>query len=86
VVLAVRLPCRAGELDLLPGLTIDGLSDADARALLAAQSHETLDEQVRDRLVAEARGNPLPCVQIAATPVDGPFGRTFTSTTRTAMP
>jgi DNA-binding CsgD family transcriptional regulator len=59
VVLAVRLPCRAGELDVLPGLTIDGLSDADARALLAAQSHETLDEQVRDRLVAEARGNPL---------------------------
>ncbi|MFF1461876.1 AAA family ATPase [Streptomyces sp. NPDC058330] len=59
MVLAVRLPYEAGELDVLPSLGVDGLSDADARALLAAQSHETLDEQVRDRLVAEARGNPL---------------------------
>ncbi|MFE4690644.1 AAA family ATPase [Streptomyces sp. NPDC056749] len=59
MVLAVRTPCEAGELDALPSLGVDGLSDADARALLAAQSHETLDEQVRDRLVDEARGNPL---------------------------
>lgn len=59
MVLAVRLPCEARELDVLPSLTVDGLSAVDARALLAAQSHETLDEQVRDRLVAEARGNPL---------------------------
>ncbi|MYX73785.1 AAA family ATPase [Streptomyces sp. SID3915] len=59
MVLAVRLPYEAGELDVLPSLGVGGLSDADARALLAAQSHETLDEQVRDRLVAEARGNPL---------------------------
>ncbi|GAA2942508.1 hypothetical protein GCM10020227_06490 [Streptomyces flavovirens] len=59
MVLAVRLPYEAGELDVLPSLGVDGLSDAEARALLAAQSHETLDEQVRDRLVAEARGNPL---------------------------
>lgn len=58
-VFAVRVPCRASELDVLPGLTVEGLGDADARALLAAQSHETLDEQVRDRLVDEARGNPL---------------------------
>ncbi|MFD7065466.1 ATP-binding protein [Streptomyces sp. NPDC059906] len=46
-------------LDGLPGLSVDGLDDTDARALLTAQSHETLDAQVRDRLVAEARGNPL---------------------------
>lgn len=59
MVLTVRLPYEAGELDALPSLGIDGLSDTDARALLAAQSHEALDEQVRDRLVAEARGNPL---------------------------
>ncbi|WP_460390803.1 AAA family ATPase, partial [Actinophytocola sediminis] len=59
MVLAVRTPGGVGELNVLPSLTIDGLRDADARALLAAQSHETLDEQVRDRLVAESRGNPL---------------------------
>lgn len=71
MVFAVRLPSPAGgpdeldgldgpdELDGLPSLTVSGLSDADARALLTAQSHEALDEQVRDRIVAEARGNPL---------------------------
>ncbi|MEW2569165.1 LuxR family transcriptional regulator [Streptomyces sp. NPDC047070] len=59
MVFAVRLPCEEEELEALPGLNVDGLSDADARTLLARQSHETLDEQVRDRLVAEARGNPL---------------------------
>uniref|UniRef100_A0AAU3H5N2 AAA family ATPase n=1 Tax=Streptomyces sp. NBC_01401 TaxID=2903854 RepID=A0AAU3H5N2_9ACTN len=64
MLLAVRLPCETEELDALPGLGLDGLSDADARALLAAQSHETLDEQVRDRLVDEARGNPLALVAL----------------------
>ena len=66
MVFAVRLPAPAAGrpaladgLDVLPVLTVDGLSDAEARVLLTAQSHETLDEQVRDRLVAEARGNPL---------------------------
>lgn len=65
MVFAVRLPSPAGELDELDGLgeldglTVGGLSDAEARALLTAQSHEALDEQVRDRIVAEARGNPL---------------------------
>ncbi|WP_279582302.1 AAA family ATPase [Fodinicola feengrottensis] len=56
---AVRLPAPASELDELPGLAVERLSDADARALLVAQSQMTLDEQVRDRIVAEARGNPL---------------------------
>ncbi|MET9556071.1 LuxR family transcriptional regulator [Streptomyces sp. NPDC006645] len=64
ILLAVRLPCEASELDALPALNVEGLSDADARALLAARSHETLDEQVRDRLVAEARGNPLALVAL----------------------
>jgi len=56
---AVRLPGPGGELDELPGLVVDGLGDADARALLAAENLVVLDEQVRDRLLAEARGNPL---------------------------
>ncbi|MFF1920251.1 AAA family ATPase [Streptomyces sp. NPDC058221] len=64
MVLAVRLPCETAGLDALPSLGVDGLSDSDARALLAARSHETLDEQVRDRLVDEARGNPLALVTL----------------------
>ncbi|MBA8809030.1 AAA family ATPase [Promicromonospora sukumoe] len=76
LVLAVRLPCAAGELDDLPGLAVGGLSDAEARSLLAAQSHETLDEQVRDRIVAEARGNPL---ALLALPRAGGFAPPDTS-------
>ncbi|MEU6680194.1 AAA family ATPase [Streptomyces sp. NPDC046925] len=51
-------------LDELPGLTVGGLSDAHARALLAEQKVLTLDERVRDRLLAEARGNPLALIEL----------------------
>jgi hypothetical protein len=43
----------------LPELAVEGLSDEDARALLASEIPGGLDEQVRDRIVAETRGNPL---------------------------
>ncbi|WP_020015488.1 AAA family ATPase [Promicromonospora sukumoe] len=59
IVLGVRLPDEATALDGLPDLVVGPLGDPDARALLAAQTHEVLDEQVRDRLLTEARGNPL---------------------------
>ncbi|MFI6337890.1 AAA family ATPase [Streptomyces sp. NPDC050535] len=64
MVFGVRLPSAAGELDDLPGLFVDGLRDTDARALLATRSHVTLDEQVRDRIMAEARGNPLALLEL----------------------
>ncbi|MFD5628764.1 ATP-binding protein [Streptomyces sp. NPDC127072] len=64
MILGLRLPSAAGELDDLPGLFVDGLSDTDARALLATRSHVTLDEQVRDRIMAEARGNPLALLEL----------------------
>ena len=65
VVFAVRLPAAAGELAELPGVAVGGLTDADARKLLAAQSQVTLDEQVRARLLAEARGNPLALLELS---------------------
>ncbi|WP_208008341.1 ATP-binding protein [Agromyces protaetiae] len=43
----------------LPELHLEGLADADARTLLTAAVRTPLDEGVRDRIVAEARGNPL---------------------------
>lgn len=64
MVFAVRLPSPAGELDELPGLAVDGLNDTDARALLSARTHVTLDEQVRQRIMAEARGNPLALLEL----------------------
>ncbi|MFC4588389.1 ATP-binding protein [Sphaerisporangium corydalis] len=63
MVFAVRSPGAASELDALPGLLLGGLRDVDARALLT-ESHLTLDEQVRDRIIAEARGNPLALLEL----------------------
>lgn len=43
----------------LPDLRVEGLADADARTLLSAAVRTPLDERVRERIIAEARGNPL---------------------------
>ncbi|PZG01144.1 LuxR family transcriptional regulator [Micromonospora endophytica] len=67
---ALRQPAR-DELHELPGLDVTGLSDAEARMLLAAQRHLLLDEQVLHRLLAEARGNPLALLEL---PRAGGFG------------
>ncbi|MFD7406764.1 ATP-binding protein [Streptomyces sp. NPDC059866] len=43
----------------LPELVVEGLSEPDARALLASAVRAPLDPLVRDRIVAEAHGNPM---------------------------
>jgi DNA-binding CsgD family transcriptional regulator len=48
----------------LPDMTIEGLGDADARDLLAATVAGPLDQQVRDRIVAETGGNPLALLEL----------------------
>jgi len=48
----------------LPDLALEGLADADARALLAVSVPGQLDDQVRDRLVAETGGNPLALLEL----------------------
>jgi hypothetical protein len=48
----------------LPDLRLVGLSDADARILLAATVQTSSDDAVRDRVVAEARGNPLALMEL----------------------
>lgn len=48
----------------LPELWLDGLGQADSRALLAAAVAAPLDERVRDRIIAEARGNPLALLEL----------------------
>jgi DNA-binding CsgD family transcriptional regulator len=62
VVLATREP--AGEFGRLPELVVEGLGDADARALLASAIPGRLDERVADQLRAEARGNPLALLEL----------------------
>ncbi|MBP8533900.1 AAA family ATPase [Streptomyces sp. MK37H] len=67
LVFAAREPSRLHELDELPGHWLQGLGESDARALLAAATRAPLDERVRDRILAEARGNPLALVELPRT-------------------
>ena len=48
----------------LPCLDVGGLRGGDARALLASAVRFRLDKQVRDRIVAETRGNPLALLEL----------------------
>jgi DNA-binding CsgD family transcriptional regulator len=59
-----RDPSAGGDLAGLPALVLEGLSDADARALLASVIPGRLDERVRDRIVAESGGNPLALLEL----------------------
>ena len=66
------------ELEGLPKLAVEGLRDGDARALLGSAVRVPLDERVRERLVAETRGNPLALLELprGLTPAElaGGFG------------
>jgi DNA-binding CsgD family transcriptional regulator len=66
------------ELEGLPKLALEGLRDGDARALLGSVLRVPLDERVRERLVAETRGNPLALLELprGLTPAElaGGFG------------
>jgi DNA-binding CsgD family transcriptional regulator len=65
IVFASREPSSARGLGELPGLAVEGLTDADARQLLARhQTVATLDDKVRDRLLSESRGNPLALIEL----------------------
>jgi DNA-binding CsgD family transcriptional regulator/tetratricopeptide (TPR) repeat protein len=48
----------------LPHLEVEGLADHDARALLSSVTPGRFDDQVRDRILAEARGNPLALLEL----------------------
>jgi DNA-binding CsgD family transcriptional regulator len=65
LVFTVREASDERELADLPELSLGGLQDDDARALLAASIPGALDDRVRDRLVAETRGNPLAIVEVS---------------------
>lgn len=49
----------------IPSLTIEGLVEEDARALITASVHGQLDSRVRDRIVADTHGNPLALLELA---------------------
>jgi len=64
IVFAVLEPGRGGGVDGLPALALRGLDDKDARAVLAHGIPGRLDDSVRDRIVAETRGNPLALLEL----------------------
>jgi DNA-binding CsgD family transcriptional regulator len=76
LVFAAREP--GDELQHLPELEVHGLRNGDARALLGSAVPITLDEQVRDRIIAETRGNPLALLELprglTVTQLAGGFG------------
>ena len=63
LVFAAREPSE--ELRHIAGLEVRGLATTDARGLLGSVLRFTLDETVRDRLIAETRGNPLALLVLA---------------------
>jgi DNA-binding CsgD family transcriptional regulator len=79
LVFVVREPSDEPELAGLPELTVRGLRNGDARALLDAVTPGRLDVRVRDRIIAETRGNPLALLELprglSAAELAGGFGR-----------
>ncbi|HEY4461294.1 MAG TPA: AAA family ATPase, partial [Streptosporangiaceae bacterium] len=62
LIFAAREPGE--ELRGLPELLVGGLPEGDARELLGSVIGGPLDERVRDRIVAETRGNPLALLEL----------------------
>src|SRR5690349_12819068 len=76
IVFGARVPGE--ELRHVPELAVEGVNDEDARALLSSAVRFKLDKDVRDRIVAETRGNPLALLELphglSATELAGGFG------------
>ena len=64
IVFVIREPTSAREFEGLPEVTLGGLDEEDARAFLARAIPGRLDDQVRDRIVAETYGNPLALLEL----------------------
>jgi DNA-binding CsgD family transcriptional regulator len=76
ILFATRQPSE--ELGQLPTLSLGGLDRNAARELLLSVVSNPLDEHVRERLIAETRGNPLALLELPrgypATQLAGGFG------------
>ena len=67
IVCAARTGTGKEVLAGLPELSLGGLSDTDALALLLENLHGPLDAAVCQQIVAESRGNPLALVELPRT-------------------
>ena len=64
LVVAIREPSDEVDFAGLPELKIDGLTEADAGRLLDSVVKGPIDPRVRDRIIAETRGNPLALLEL----------------------
>src|SRR5919106_1497363 len=67
VVFSMREDAGQHELAALPELWLEGLSDEEAVLLLESEIHVQMDQRIRDRIIAEARGNPLALLEMPRT-------------------
>src|SRR5215218_1579740 len=78
MVFGVREPGDERQSAGLPELRLAGLGPEDARALLTTVVPGRLDDRVRDRIIAETRGNPLALLELprgmSAAELAGGFG------------
>ncbi len=86
LVVAIREPTDERDFVGLPELIINGLREADAGRLLDSVVKGPMDPRVRDRIIAETRGNPLALLELprawtTAELADG-FERSHPLTTR----
>ncbi|HET9387712.1 MAG TPA: AAA family ATPase, partial [Gemmatimonadales bacterium] len=64
LVFGVRASADLSDLTGLPEMTVGPLRMEDARSLLSAVLPGRLDQSVRDRIIAEAHGNPLALLEL----------------------
>ena len=78
IVFSLRDSGSRRELEGLPELPLGGLDEGEAHALLARTLPGRIDDRVRDRIVAETRGNPLALLELprhfSAAELAGGFG------------
>jgi DNA-binding CsgD family transcriptional regulator len=65
MIFSLREPTTTRALEGLPQLSLKGLDEPDARALLSRAVPGRLDDRVRDRIIAETGGNPLALVELS---------------------
>lgn len=64
IIFAVRDSVKIPDLTGVPELRVGPLSQVDARAVLASATTGKIDDEVRERIVAEAHGNPLALLEL----------------------
>jgi len=70
----------------LPALTLSGLTEEDAQALLTAAVPGHLDKRVRARIIAETGGNPLGLLELARGMAEAELAGGFAGPRQASLP